>query len=190
MPNLSQGAAPTKRRETLVLVITGPVGAGKSTTADALSDLLGRQNTPHAVVDMDYLRSAWPSPSDDRFNVRLGLRNLVHVAATYRERGCRVLVLADVVEQESDRANYERAIPDADVRIVRLRVPLPLVSMRLQGRESGEHLAWSLNRAPELEGIMDAAGIGTGPSDLVVDVGERSPEEVAREIAERLTLLR
>ncbi|MGC4191483.1 MAG: AAA family ATPase [Thermomicrobiales bacterium] len=172
----------------LVIVITGPVGAGKSTTADALSDLLGRRNVPHAVVDMDYLRWAWPAPADDRFNSRLGFRNLAAVARTYREAGAQVLVLADVVETPDDRARYEQAIPGARVTIVRLRVPLDLVSARLHGRESGEHLAWSLTRAPELEGIMDAAGIGTAPGDLIVDVGTQTPEDVAGEIAARLGL--
>ena len=169
--------------------MTGPVGAGKSTAAGALSDLLEQADVPHAMIDMDHLRWVYPRPPDDRFNARLGHRNLAAVSAAYRAAGARVLVLADVVETLADRANYERAIPDARVVIVRLRVPPKRIAERLQGRDAGEQLAWSLKRAPELEGIMDAAGIGAEPGDLIVEVGERTPDAVATEIAARLRLV-
>lgn len=173
----------------LAIVITGPVGAGKTTTAGALADLLEQVRIPHAMIDMDHLRWAWPAPPDDRFNARLGYRNLAAVAGAYREAGVRVLVLADVVERPEDRARYEAAIPGARVVIVRLRVPLELIAARLHGRDAGEQLAWSLNRAPELEGILDAGGIGTGSGDLIVEVGTRGPDAVAAEIADRLGLV-
>ncbi|MGN6483514.1 MAG: AAA family ATPase [Thermomicrobiales bacterium] len=172
----------------LVIVITGPVGAGKTTTAIALSDLLERVGVPHAMIDMDHLRWAWPPPPDDRFNARLGMRNLAAVSAAYREAGARVLVLADVVETPEDRAAYAEAIPGTRIVIVRLRVPPELIVQRLRGRDTGDQLAWSLKRAPELDGIMDAAGIGSTAGDLIVEVGTRTSEAVAEEIASRLGL--
>lgn len=167
------------------IVITGPVGAGKSTIASTLSDLLAEHEIPHGVIDVDYLRWAFPRPEDDRFHAKLGMRNTAAVAANYREAGARVIVLADVVEHQGQRTEYEIAIPDAEVSIIRLRVPMELIADRLRGRESPASLEWYLHRAPELEAIMIERGIG----DVVIDVGDRSPEEVAREIAVALELL-
>ncbi|HEU4966351.1 MAG TPA: adenylyl-sulfate kinase [Candidatus Saccharimonadales bacterium] len=48
-----------------VLIITGPVGVGKSSTAMAVSEILQDRAISHAVVDMDYLRSAYPRPEHD-----------------------------------------------------------------------------------------------------------------------------
>ena len=173
----------------IAIVITGPVGAGKTTTAIALSERLEHIQVPHAMIDMDHLRWAWPAPPGDRFHARLGMRNLAAVSAAYREAGARVLVIADVVETPEDRAHYEHAIPGMRVVIVRLRVPPDLIAQRLHGRDTGDQLTWSLNRALELEGIMDAAGIGTAPGDLVVEVGAQPFEAVAAEIAARLGLV-
>lgn len=167
------------------IVITGPVGAGKSTTAAALSDLLEAFEVPHAMIDVDYVRWAYPAPVDDRFNSQLGRRNVKVIAANYAEAGARIVILADVVEDVAQRAGYEFAIPGARVTIVRLQVALTLIADRLRCRETEASLAWYLHRAPELEAIMDAAGVG----DLVIDVGTHTPEEVAREIAGALGLL-
>ncbi|MGC4108058.1 MAG: hypothetical protein QM753_17180 [Thermomicrobiales bacterium] len=175
--------------QTIAVVITGPVGVGKSTTAVALADLLEEGDVPNAMIDMDYLRWVSHRPADDPFHSRLAFRNLKAVAANDREIGVRVLVLADVVESQADRHRYEEAIPGARITIVRLRVPMARMESQLRGRDSGDALAWSLNRAPELEHIMDAAGIGSGEGDLLVDVDGAAPDAVAREIATRLGLV-
>ncbi len=171
-----------------VVVITGPVGVGKSTIAAALSDLLTEHEIPHGMIDVDYVRWCYPAPPEDRFHSKLGRRNTAAVAANYREAGARVIVLADVVERQEQRTEYETAIPDAEVSIVRLRVPMDLIAERLKVRQwdSEESLEWHLRRAPELEAIMNERGIG----DLVIDVGKRAPQAVAAEIAMRLGLIR
>lgn len=170
-----------------VLVITGPVGAGKSTIAAALSDILAAQDIPHGMIDVDYVRRCYPAPPNDRFHAALGRRNTAAVAANYRAAGARVIILADVVEHQEQRSEYEIAIPNAAVRIVRLRVPMDLIAERLRMRQrgSGESLEWHLKRAPELEAIMSEREIG----DLVIDVERRSPQEVSTEIAMRLGLM-
>lgn len=59
------------------LLITGTVGSGKTTVAQAIGGLLVDQRTAHAVVDLDELRRAWPPPTEDRFNHTLELVNLM-----------------------------------------------------------------------------------------------------------------
>jgi guanylate kinase len=163
------------------IVVTGPVGAGKSTTMAAISEELERLHIPHAVVDMDYLRWLYPRPEGDRFAVELGYRNLAAIWPNFRERDVACVVLADVVETRDQVRAYEEAMPGTSVTVVRLDVPMPELERRLQGRESEATIAWYLDRAPELRGIMEREGIG----DIVIDVGTRQPTDVAREIIER-----
>jgi chloramphenicol 3-O-phosphotransferase len=167
------------------LVITGPVGAGKSTVAAALSALLEERGVRHAMIDQDHLRWIVPSPPGDAFAAAFGYRNLAAIWPNYRAAGIDCLILADVVEDRPQVAEYERAMPGTAVTIVRLDVPMPLILSRLEGRESAATIAWYRNRAPELQGIMERHGV----ADLVIDVGERTPDEVALEIAMRIGLV-
>ena len=85
--------------EAAALLITGTVGAGKTSVAEAAGELLAERRTPHAVIDLDGLRRFWPAPEDDPFSLGLTLRNLRDVARNFLNAGARRLVLAGVVEQ-------------------------------------------------------------------------------------------
>ncbi len=166
------------------IVITGTVGVGKSTVMRAVSEALEARGIRHAGIDQDYLRWVFPAPEGDRFAAQLGLRNLAAIWPNLREVGLGCVLVADVVEHPSQAAQYERAMPGTRATVIRLTVPLPLILRRLEGRETGESLAWSQHRAPELHGIQERAGVG----DVVIDVGQRSPGEVAEEIVRTLEL--
>lgn len=169
----------------LAIVITGPVGVGKSTVMAALTQLLEDQDRACAGIDMDYLRWFYPKEPDDRFRTAVGYKHLAFMAASYRSLGIPVLVIADVVEHASGRQALADAMNGYDLHIVRLRVPMHLLAERLRQRESAETLPWYLHRAPELEQIMNDADIG----DTIIEVGARTAQEVACEIAQRLNLL-
>jgi adenylylsulfate kinase len=83
------------------LLITGPVGVGKTTVAEAIGDQLSKTGTPHAVVDLDWLSKCWPAPSSDPFHFELQLRNLRAVTRNCAKAGARRLVLAGVVESRA-----------------------------------------------------------------------------------------
>lgn len=167
------------------IVITGPVGSGKTTVMATLTDLMEEHNIPCAGIDMDHLRWFSPKQPGDPFGGEVGRQNLAFMAANYRTVGISTLFIADVVEQENDKSALQAALPDFEVQVFRLRVPMELINQRLKQRESEDRLSWYLDRAPELEQIMDDANVG----DVIIEVGERNPREVAAEIARRLALI-
>lgn len=167
------------------IIITGPVGSGKTSVMAELTQLLEQHNKPVAGIDMDHLRWFFPRPVSDPFGGCVGRQHLAFMAANYHAIGIPTLVVADVIENEAGRQQMIEALPDFPVTVVRLRVSMNLIEQRLRHRESPETLAWYLARAPELERIMDDNSIG----DVVIDVGERTAREVAAEIARRLGLL-
>jgi adenylylsulfate kinase-like enzyme len=165
-----------------VLVVTGPIGAGKTTVTQAIGHLLTASDVPHAAIDMDWLRDAWPQPADDRFNTRLGYRNLADVARNCREAGSGRFVIADVVETREQRREYARAISGAEVTVVRLAVDPDENRRRIARRADGDDDPWEVTRAAELVGIMETNAV----ADLVIDTTGRSPKAVARDILTRL----
>ena len=164
-----------------VMVITGPVGVGKTTIAGDISTLLADAGIPHACVDVDALRDAWPAPPDDRFNTALGLRNLAAIWRNFQAAGTERVVLADVVERRGDLDGYREAISGAEVTLVRLRAPVATLQARVGKREAGAGCDWHLQRAAELATQMDRDAL----EDILVETDGRAPEAIAREILAR-----
>ena len=163
---------------TPVLVLTGPVGVGKTAVAGELSNLLSDVGIAHAVVDMDWLRWCYPSPEQDPFHVAFGLRNLAAVGANYRAVGAERLILVDIVEARSELAAYQRALPDSHIMVVRLTAMLSTILQRLEGRETGASLAWHRRRAAELVEQMDREAV----EDLLIQTEGKTVVDAAREV--------
>lgn len=163
------------------LVVTGPVGVGKTTVAAAASEILDRAQMAHAVIDVDRLRWCHPSPVDDPFQLALGLRNLASVWARYRAAGAERLILVDIVESREDVVGYRSAVPGADIVVARLHAPLSTLERRLNGREVGG-LEWHRRRAAELSELMERNRIG----DLLVDTQGKAVFDLASELLDRV----
>lgn len=167
-----------ERVRTQVILITGPCGAGKTSTMWRLGEILASCDIPHAVIDVDYVRNFHPAPEDDPFNSRLAMKNIAAMAENFRLAGARCLIFAEVVEHPELALWYGELIPGSDVHVVRLDV----LMARLDAREGAETIDWYRNRSRELQGIMEERRIG----DLVIDVGARTVDDVATEIADHL----
>lgn len=158
------------------LLLTGTVGVGKTTVADAVGDLLRDARVPNAVIDVDWLRAAWPSPSGDPFNRAMALRNLASVGANYLDAGAVRLVLAGVVETRQDRDAHAAAL-GLPLTVVRLVADPDVVRARLLRRhgEDQEARRWHLARATELHAILEESAA----EDHLVDTTALTASEVA-----------
>ncbi|MFF4198731.1 adenylyl-sulfate kinase [Nonomuraea sp. NPDC001831] len=161
------------------LLIIGTVGAGKTSVADMVGDLLADAGVAHAVIDLDALRRSWPPAPGDRFNFEVAVRNLRCVAGNYLEAGAVRLVMAGVAETREERRRYAEAV-GIELAVCRLRVELPVVRQRLARRhqDEGEALRWHLDRSGELDRILEEAQV----EDAVVEAGEGSVSEVAEAV--------
>jgi hypothetical protein len=164
-----------------VLVITGPVGVGKTSVAFEVSERLDAAGVAHALVDVDTLRWCYPRPPGDPFRLGLALRNLAAIWPNFRVAGARRLVLVDVVEAREQLARYGAAVPGAAFVVVRLRASSPVLAERVRRRETGAGLERHLRRAAALAATMEQARV----EDLLVETDGRTPGEVAEEVLRR-----
>ena len=96
-----------------LLIISGPIGVGKSSVGSEVSDLRDEQGVAHTFIDLDQLRYTYPKPVGDRFGTQLGLANLRDVWRNCAAAGSRNLVIASVVEDWDDVENIASVIPRA-----------------------------------------------------------------------------
>lgn len=155
-------SAPSAR----VLVINGTMGAGKTTVASAINDILREQNVPSAFIDADALCQAWPTNSADPYHQELLFENLRAIAPNYAKREHTHVVIARVVEDHGDRERYAQAFNTADVQIIRLTAPEEVRQARLKLREpEGFWQDFARNRTRELEASLVSLDL----DDAVVD---------------------
>lgn len=109
------------------------------------------------------------------------IRNLALVWANYSAAGADRLLLGLLLEQRSDLLTVYEAIPGAEITVVRLNAPLPLIEERVRLREKTTPEAevsaarWWVSR---LERSLVA--------DHVVDHSQRPPREVAADVLRAL----
>ena len=65
--------------KTNLVLISGPVGVGKTSVAEALSTTLESASVGHTFIDLDGLAKTYPRPIGDRFGDRIALKNLTAV---------------------------------------------------------------------------------------------------------------
>lgn len=173
---------------TRVLVINGTMGAGKTTIAAAVHDLLAERDARTGHVDADLLCQAEPRPEDDRFHQELLFDNLAAIAPQFRARGYGCMVIPRVVEDPADRERFGRAFGSAEagpaeVAVVRVDAPEGVRVERLTAREpEGYWRDFAHARTVELDGILRSLDL----DDAVVDnAGDRDRLVVAAEVLER-----
>jgi len=164
-----------------VLLITGPVGVGKSTIAAEAAWLLRQADVPHALIDLDRIEQCWPVPADDPWNERVSHRNLACMWANFRQAGADRLIFARVLETRSLLRRVTAAVPGAQVTVVRLRAPLAVLQERIRSREAGDP-DWFLGAAAHTAEVFERAQV----EDHLVDNENRPAAVVAEEVLHRV----
>jgi chloramphenicol 3-O-phosphotransferase len=108
------------------------------------------------------------------------MRNLAALWNNFHAVGAERLVLADVIETRDHLVRYQRAIPNAELCIVRLQAPLDTLEQRLRQREIGSGLTRHLQRATALAEHMEQAHI----EDILINTENRTITTIAQEILE------
>lgn len=165
-----------------VLLITGPVGVGKTAVLNEVVELLRATAMRFTAVDLDALSYTFPAPPRDHFRNEVIFRNLAILWRNARASGTERLVLARVIEDREELARYRRAIPGADITVVRLRAPIRTLQRRVRGREIGLGRAWGVERAAELARIMER----TRPEDILIETDGRTVRAIARDVLDRV----
>jgi len=157
-----------------VLIISGSMGAGKTTVLGEVSDILTMSGIPHAAVDLDALGMAsLPAGAPDD----LMFRNLAAVWKNYASAGLTRLLIARAVESAAELEQIRAAVPGSRVVVCRLRSALDTMRQRVRLREPGMHQRRYVARVAELDTILDSAALDTysisNDSCSVTDVARR-----------------
>ena len=157
------------------LVITGPPGAGKTAVAEALSDLLVRDDVRHALIETEALTATHPPLADERW-----FEHVRAACALHRRDGYALLLVVATVESNSDLRALLGAIGAGERAVVRLEAAPATLQARIIAREpagwSGldELVAATARLAPVIAGLDGVA--------LALSTDQQRPEAVAQRI--------
>jgi hypothetical protein len=160
------------------ILLTGTVGAGKTSVAVEIGELLEAGDQPYALLDLDWLAWVRPAPASIFTVHSLLVENLRLIWPVFREAGVERLVLARYLDDRAQLAALRSALPGVELFVVRLAAPGALVERRLQARDSGAQLEDHLAETAHFAARGEAAAI----EDAIVQNGERPLRDVASDV--------
>jgi steroid delta-isomerase-like uncharacterized protein len=166
-----------------VIVISGSMGAGKTTVMAEASDLLSANGIVHAAIDADTLGMVF-QPSGSATDMMY--RNLAAIWANFAAAGVNRLLLAEAVEHRGELERIRMAVPGAEITVCRLIARIETMRGRVRLREPGILQDKFVARVTELNGLLDDARV----EDFSLDNDGRSVTEVARELLARAEWLK
>jgi hypothetical protein len=159
-----------------LLIITGSMGAGKSSVLGEASDILAARRVVHAAIDLDalgiaHLRSG--APADE-----VMYRNLRSVCENYESAGVQRLLLARAIETRAELELCRSAASAAATVVCLLTASVATMEQRVRARESGLLRREFVARVTQLNAILEAAHL----HDFTVANENRPLPDVAREM--------
>ncbi len=160
-----------------VLIVSGPVGVGKTSVVHEMFDQLSNRDISHAVIDLDGLSICWPVGENDPFNERMAMRNLAAIWSNFAAAGVDRAIIARVVESRADLAEYEQAIRGAEIQVCQLTAEVAVLRERVGRREVGSSYEPLVCRAAELAESLERSGA----ADFAVQTDGRPLADIAIE---------
>jgi adenylylsulfate kinase len=162
-----------------LLIITGTMGAGKTTVLAEASDILVARHIAHAAIDLDAISLAHlPSVANSD---AVMYRNLQCVWKNYASLGVSRLLLARAMEGRPELEICRRVVSAKHTVVCRLIAGIEAMQHRVKMRESGVFQQGYVARVAELNVILDRAQL----EDFTVTNENRSLTEVALEMLEK-----
>lgn len=139
-----------------VIVISGTMGAGKTTVLGEASDVLSERRIVHAAIDLDGV-TAVGLPDDQTRD--LTVQNLSAVFGHLLSRGIRHVMVAAAVESREELQDLRRAMSEPEMVVCRLVAGSATLEQRIRGREPGMCQEQFVARSRLLDGILNRAAI-------------------------------
>lgn len=162
----------------MLVILSGPVGVGKTSVGAALSRQMRQEDVPHCFVDMDVLTHTYPRRDHDPFGTQVALAALTPLWSKARETGARHLIVPRVIERRAEGEAIAQATEHGSYTLIRLFADEATLHSRLRAREPEEEHAWYLDRATQLAATLEQAAL----EDLALDTTGLSLSQVATEI--------
>jgi predicted kinase len=173
-----RGGATRVRAAARVIVITGSMGAGKTTVMAEASDILSERGIVHAAIDLDALAIGHPAATAP---YEMAYLNLEAVWRNFAAAGVSALLAAGAIESRVELDRLRVIVGDGALAVCRLRAPLAVMQARVRAREPGMLQAQLVERVTVLETVLDAASL----EDFTLVNDGRAVTEVAREMLVR-----
>lgn len=120
------------------LIVCGASGAGKSSVAAEISQVLAATGASSAFIDVDTVAQFGPAPRGCREGVSfydtLKCKNVGSLWLNFHQAGAVHLIVAAHIDSLQVRAQYESALEGCALRVALLIAPLDLLKERLIGR--------------------------------------------------------
>ncbi|MFC0545754.1 hypothetical protein [Kutzneria chonburiensis] len=161
-----------------VLVLHGSPGAGKTTLARVISEILREADLAYGVIDMDEISIVHPSPGRS-----FARENLTAIWPRYAAVPGLRLLLPTVLADEQELVLLRAALPGANLTVCELTAPEAVLKERVTAREPNEFWREGLRRWVD---VFHARDDRHRIRDFLVSTHERSEEDAAREIVDKL----
>jgi adenylylsulfate kinase-like enzyme len=159
------------------LLLIGPVGSGKTTTLHELEAILDQRGTPNAIIDLDWLAWATPPSGSGVSNHDLLVRNLADVWANFHDAGIHHVAVARALHDADEVQRVRDALRGCETTVVELVADFDALRERIRRRDRGVELAEHLAMLDAFEQIEPDLR-----PDAVIEVGEQTPEQIARDV--------
>jgi hypothetical protein len=159
-----------------LLIITGSMGAGKSSVLAEASDILALRHIVHAAIDLDALGLAHLPSAAGTDGVMY--RNLESVCRNHAALGVTRLLLARAVEDRGELELCSSVVAAANTQVCRLSAGIDTMQQRVKTRESGVLQREFVDRVAILDAILDRSRL----EDFTIINEGRSLNDVAMEM--------